>query len=235
MKKAIVAMLILIVGFYLILFRGLFVKGRLLDNHLKAKTKEIATYRDTLKGLPMIDITPILIERKTELNRIYRDYITHLEIHSERGEALSNIDRPALYFKEELHKVYKELKQESEGIGVKIPPTLGFDERVPKDDEVPELVARLSIAEVLVKSAIANKIIELTGIEFLSEPNTNPQSLFREIPIKLGLNSGIESVIKFLDSIQEHGQFFALKDIKIESNAQGRLTADILVSGIVFK
>ena len=147
---------------------------------------------------------------------------------------LRDIDRPALYFKEELHKVYKELKAESENVGVKIPPTLGFDERVPKDEEVPELVARLSIAEVLVKSAIANKIIELAGIEFLSEPNTNPQSLFREIPIKLGLNSGMESVIKFLDSVQKHGQFFAIKSLNIKSATGGKVDLEVLVSGIIF-
>ena len=237
MKKGIpiILSLLFMLFMYVLLFRGLFIKGKLLDNQLKDKTGDIATYRGALKGLPMIDITPILMERKRELDSIYRDYITHLEIPSLRDEALSNIERPGLYFKEELHKVYKDLKAESEDVEVKIPPTLGFDERVPQDEEVPDLLYKLEIAKVLSKSAITNKVIELSTIEFTKDGKGDPAPLFKEIPIRLKINADTTSILNFLDSIQEYGYFFALKDIKIESNPQGMLTADLLVSGLVFK
>jgi hypothetical protein len=231
----IILSLLFMLFIYVLLFRGLFIKGKLLDNQLKDKTGDIATYKGALKDLPMIDITPILMERKRELESIYRDYVTHLEIHSTRNEALSNIERPGLYFKEELHKVCKELKQESEEVGVQIPLTLGFDERVPQDEEVPDLLYKLEIAKVLSKNAITNKVTELSTIEFTKDGKGDPGQVFKEIPIRLKINADTTSVLNFLDSIQEDGQFFAIKSLNIKSTTGGKVDLEVLVSGIIFR
>lgn len=229
MKKIVAIIGICIFCIYLILFNRLSLEKKRIDKEINDKIGKLNTYIESTRGLPLVDVTSILTDRKAELEGIYKDYIVHLGFRSE----VPDIERPGLYFKDQLHKVRKELEAESEKEGVTIPSSLGFDEKVPKDEDVPGLVARLEIAKVLVNKAIANKVNEFTSIEF--QPINNSGSfLFTEIPIKLRLTSKTEPLIKFLDGIQEYGRFFAIKSLKIESIADSKVSLEILVSGIIF-
>ena len=146
-----------------------------------------------------------------------------------------------LKFKEELYKVQNKLKEEGSSINFQFPFWLGFDRYehdIPSSADIPSRVKQLDIVKEIGNIALASKVPEISGIEFLEVKrilgDDNKEILYLEFPVKVVLKCKNDNLVNFLYKLSVSDIPFRIESFKIkvseeEGEAQGDLTAEIVI------
>lgn len=238
-NKMAVLYITLALGYGVFLFRPTVYRLRLLDVKIQESQTKLNEYLHTTGKIPSHKLISMLIGHNQDLKGLLQAYKTYLNtVTLEDSDMQLNSQKPSLYFKQKLYQVRKDIYDKTSKAGVSVVNSLGFDEGVPDENQVPKLLIRLAIAKRIAECGIESHLNHIDLIDF-NQPqgkdgSLESSTLYYQIPIYLELTASLPSLFKFLYAIQTPPGCFIVKAIDIKSTGE-ELRVKISLSAIVFQ
>ena len=104
---------------------------------------------------------------------------------------------------------------------VDIPRDLSFGDDIPLEEEVPKLLRRLSIVEKIMTLAIKSGVKSVTEIRPGGKEiiQSSGEPFLEKLPLTLSIAGNLESLVRFIHSLQEADSLYIIEDISIQSLA----------------
>lgn len=133
--------------------------------------------------------------------------------------------QPGFYFRRLLTKKRNDLLFYAGNRGVEsVDITLGFQENVPEDSEVPGMMKKLAAACELVMAAADSGVRAVENINHLKLSTSGPSGyapFIEEHAVTMSIHCDIVALMKFVHNLGERKDFFSLRELKVESPGRG--------------
>jgi hypothetical protein len=213
-------------------------RAKLLDEQIRNRRSKLESMlsKSEISGLPNQEIFNSLMQRKEQIESAYRNLRSFIS----PGKARLPVDAqdPGLYFIEKMHAVTKSLQRKALAKGVKLPASLGFAEELPSKDIIEESLRKLEMVEDMVGALIEEGAEKIVLIKFLKTKDvTLEQSslLYKELPCQIGLSCDTETLVKFLNRLENSSPIYVLKELHITGAKPPMLEVAAVISGIVLE
>lgn len=202
------------------------------------KQEELETYKD--EGLGNLNSEKNRLEKQLNFLQDAGSNMTAM-LFSKPGSKMSIEAGDPLKFKEELYKVQNKIKEGGAAINFQFPFWLGFDKYehdIPSAADLPYRIKQLDIIKAIGNIALASKVPEISGIEFLEIKKVfaddNKEVLYMEFPVRIILNCRNENLINLLHKFSVADIPFRIDSFKIKvstekEEAAGGLTAELVI------
>lgn len=148
-------------------------------------------------------------------------------------EASKDIEKTFLSKKEEivittpvgfgdiLRQTKKELLQESEKAGLKIPPDLGFKETIPAPDEVKIMARELEAITFIIKKDVTLRAADIESIKYLGLGRDAP---WEKVSLELSLSGEFGKLMEFFYELSQGEKIYVLRSLEIKKGKEAAAT-----------
>jgi hypothetical protein len=222
---------------FLFLGAAVYQKAKI-EKIIGGKQEELKTYKD--EGLGRLNSEKNRLEKQLNSLEEAGKKMTGI-LFLRPGSKMSMEAGDPLKFKEELYKVQNKIKEDGAAANFQFPFWLGFDRYkhdIPSSADLPYRVKQLDIIKEIGNLALASKVPEILGIDFLEikkiSAENNKEILYMEFPVKIILKCKNENLINFLYKFSVADIPFRIDSFKIkvsaeEGEAAGGLTTELVV------
>jgi len=210
-------------------------KRNVASNALAQKRQELMVYNNG--GLKPLRVEKSRLEKELKFLQSSCKDISDLLFAKPASKMTKEVGDP-LKFKEELYRVQVRIKENG---SMAFPFWLGFDRYehdIPNSSDLPNRIKQLDTIEEICKAALASKIPEISGIEFLEVKkifaDNSKETLYVDLPVKISIKCNNNNLINFMQKISVADLLFRVDSLKVkideeDGTVEGDLKAEFVI------
>ena len=219
---------------FAIMARPMYSKANDLRSQYLGKVSAMQRFMTRPQGAPTDSLLKAVLQEDKLLNDTLAQAVSELGMKKTKllPEA---VPRPSIYWLDVLRKTRLVLTRDARKAGMGIPRGLTFGNDIPSDEQVPQLLRKLTLIEELVGLGIKSGMSSFSDLEIGSEEavQSSEKDFLRKLNVNLSMTGSLDSLLNFIYFLQEADSFFIIEDMEIESPGE-ILKAKFVLSMLYF-